>query len=107
MSVSFRKRTITDKIFFDIKGKTARFKPAPQSAIGEMKCVYHRPLPENYNMDILTILNEAGQWYSVFTCTSDEPRQPNNIPLKESIGIDLGLYSLMALSDETLIDNPR
>jgi putative transposase len=84
-------------------GYTLSEKHVTLSKIGTIKIKLHRPIEGK--IKTCTIKSEAGQWYAVFSC---ECEVPEPLPLsQEEIGIDLGLLHFAALSDGTLIDNPR
>ncbi|HZU66338.1 MAG TPA: transposase [Ktedonobacteraceae bacterium] len=73
------------------------------SKIGSIKIKLHRPIEGT--IKTCTIKYEAGQWYAVFSC---ECEAPEPLPMSsEEVGIDLGLLHFAALSDGTVIDNPR
>lgn len=80
-------------------GKRLRFKGLP----GGLKVCLHRPLP-NGKLVGCTIKQDVKGWTVSIRLSLDEcaPR-----PIVSSVGVDLGLMSLAALSDGTIIDNPR
>ena len=47
----------------------------------------------------------AGKWYVSFSC--DVGQAPPKAPLRNPVGIDLGLRSFATLSDGTTVENPR
>lgn len=73
---------------------------------GEIRVKYHRPLPDNAIIKHAIVKrNGVGKW---FVCLMLE--LPDHEPIEREynpIGIDMGLKSLLALSDGNLIDNPR
>jgi putative transposase len=68
---------------------------------GEIKVCWHRALPSEPKSAILT--RQAGKWYIVFhvEVTSAERASP------DSVGIDMGLTSLVALSNGETIARPN
>ncbi len=72
------------------------------SKIGSIKVKLHRPIKGK--MKTATIKREGDQWFIVFSEVEEiEPLPANN----EVAGIDLGVTHFAALSDGTIIDNPR
>jgi len=73
------------------------------SKIGTIKMKLHRPIEGQ--IKTCTIKREIDHWYIVFTCEVEatEPKPTNN----EVVGIDLGVTHFAALSNGTIIDNPR
>jgi putative transposase len=75
------------------------------SKIGSIPIVLHRML--DGKIKTLTIKrNPASQWFAIFSCEVDMPKQQNSLSDKK-IGIDVGLDSFATLSDGTKIKNPR
>lgn len=77
-----------------------------QAGVGEIKTVYHRPLPNSLQRITWATVNEKqpGKWYVSLTCEFDHRELPE---LHENaIGIDVGLNSVIAASDGTTIDMP-
>ncbi len=74
--------------------------------VGEIRVKYHRSLPDGVKIKHAIVKrNGVGKW---FVCLMLE--LPDREPAEREynpIGIDVGLKSLLALSDGTLIDNPR
>jgi putative transposase len=71
---------------------------------GEIKVRWHRELPSKPSSAILT--RQAGKWYVVFhvEVVAAQPAANDNRP---SVGIDLGLTSLLALSNGEMIPRPN
>ena len=73
--------------------------------VGEIKIKMHRPLPEGAKLGHVILKRRVGRWYVCFAVElPDAEPVPNHGP---AVGIDVGLKSLLALSDGTLYDNPR
>ena len=73
------------------------------SKIGDIKIVLDRPL--RGTIKTLTVKRcPSGKWYAVFSCIVEVEPKPK--PEKD-VGIDVGLNSFAALSNGTIIENPR
>ena len=73
--------------------------------VGQVKVKYHRDLPADSRIKHVVIKRSLGNWYVTLMVEFEPLSFP---PLTaEAVGIDVGLNSLLALSDGTLIDNPR
>jgi len=70
--------------------------------VGIIKLKLHRPIAGDIRT--VTLKREAGKWYAAFSVLIADAI-PNQKP--SAIGIDMGLYSLVAFSDGELVDNPR
>jgi putative transposase len=73
------------------------------SKIGDMRIVQHRPV-EGQVKTLTVMRSRAGKWYAVFASEVEAKPIQNRLP---AVGVDLGLNSLVALSDGTLIEAPR
>lgn len=73
--------------------------------IGQIKVRLHRPIPEDAKIKMVVVKHNAGKWYVCFQI--EVPDLEPVIHTGEAIGIDVGIRSLLALSDGTLIANPR
>ena len=74
------------------------------SGIGKVKIKLHRSY-EGRVKQVRVTRKSDGHWYAQFTCT-DVPKKPLP-PTGQSVGIDLGLSTFAALSDGTMVANPR
>ncbi len=73
--------------------------------VGEVKVKYHRPLPDDADIKHVVIKRGNCKWYVCLTLNLPDPVIPEHSgPV---IGIDMGLHSLLALSDGQTVDNPR
>ncbi len=73
--------------------------------IGQIKVILHRDIPDGATIKHVVIKRSLGKWY---VCLMLE--LPDVAPIQSDrpdVGIDVGLYHLLALSDGTIIDNPR
>jgi putative transposase len=83
---------------FELRGETVRL-----SKIGDLKLIQHRPV-EGRVKTLTVARSRAGKWYAVFS--SEVMARPIRDRLP-AVGVDLGLSSLVALSDGTLFEAPR
>lgn len=72
------------------------------SKIGEVKIRLHRQIEGC--IKTLTIRREGPHWYACFSCIVEAKLLPKTW---RSAGIDVGLNTFAALSDGTMIENPR
>ena len=83
---------------FKLDGSTLRL-----SKIGALRIIQHRPVEGK--VKTLTISRcPSGKWYAVFSCEVETRPIPGR---EKAVGVDLGLNSLVALSDGTLIEAPN
>lgn len=68
---------------------------------GEIKCKWHRALPSGPASAILT--RQSGKWFAVFHVEVPEAERREG----DTIGIDLGLSALVALSNGETVDRPN
>jgi len=68
---------------------------------GDIKVRWHRPLPSKPTSAILT--RQGGKWYVVFHVETLVVERAST----QSVGIDLGLTSLVALSNGETVERPR
>lgn len=74
------------------------------AGIGNVKVKLHRPVEGRIKQASVS-LDGDGHWYIAFACV-DVPTRPLP-PLDTSVGIDVGITTFAALSDGTMVDNPR
>jgi putative transposase len=74
------------------------------AGIGNVKVNLHRPVEGRIKQASVS-LDGDGHWYIAFAC-ADVPARPLP-PLDTSVGIDVGITTFAALSDGTMVDNPR
>lgn len=73
--------------------------------VGNLKVKFHRPLPPNARIKHVVLKRKVGRWYVYLMLDMpDIEFVPNGLP---QVGIDMGLHHLLALSNGTVIDNPR
>jgi len=73
--------------------------------VGEVKVKYHRPLPDDAAIKHVVIKRRASKWYVCLMLDRPDPVIPEHTG--PAVGIDMGLSHLLALSDGTLVENPR
>jgi putative transposase len=73
--------------------------------VGEVKVKFHRPLPSGSKIKHVVIKRSLGNWYVTLMVEFDAPSPLP--PTERAVGIDMGLKSLLALSDGATMDNPR
>ena len=74
--------------------------------VGEVKLVYHRPIPQRAVIKHVVVKRTNHRWYVCLMLELPEP-DSKGVPEGRSIGIDMGLRSLLATSEGVLIENPR
>lgn len=73
------------------------------SGIGRVAVRWHRDLEGQ--IKTARVIRKAGHWYVSFAC---EVEQPEPLPSTgQSVGVDVGVASLVTLSDGTKVDNPK
>ena len=82
---------------FKIDGRRLRV-----TGIGRLRVRWHRELEGN--VKTVRIIRQAGEWYACFSCEVEEQALPKT---GREIGIDVGLYHLLATSEDEIVDNPR
>jgi putative transposase len=76
--------------------------------VGLIKVIWHRPLPEGAVIKQVWITHKADGWFVTFVLEVPEEALMKPLPKTgKAVGIDVGLENLLALSDGTLLDNPR
>ena len=76
--------------------------------VGLIKVIWHRPLPEGAVIKQVSITHKADGWFVTFALEVPEEVMMKPLPKTgKAVGIDVGLENLLALSDGTLLDNPR
>ncbi len=83
------------------------------SKVGNVKVVFHRPLPKDARLKTCTIIREPDdKWFASLVFEEVVPLQnvkaPNpSVMMVAPIGVDLGLLSLIATSDGEKVEHPR
>jgi len=76
--------------------------------VGLIKVVWHRPLPEGAVIKQVWLTHKADGWFATFALDVPEDVLMRPLPnTGKAVGIDVGLENLCALSDGTLVENPR
>jgi putative transposase len=73
------------------------------SKIGSIRLFLHREIEGK--IKTCTIKKDVDQWYAIFTTEID--REIKQVPLESKIGIDVGLESLLTLSNGEQIEPPK
>lgn len=73
--------------------------------LGEMRMQLHRPIPEGAKFGQVIIKRAGGKWYVFFQLHLPEMKKP--VHTGPEVGIDVGIKSLLSLSDGTQVANPR
>jgi putative transposase len=73
------------------------------SKIGNVRAVFHRPLPKDVLLKTCTVMHEpCGEWYASLVYEDVVPLQNARIPavaVASPVGVDLGLKALITTSD--------
>jgi len=82
------------------------------SKIGNVRTVFHRPIPKDSRLKTCTVVREPdGRWFAALVFEEIVPLQNicSTIPagVKMPIGVDLGLLSLITTSDGETVEHPR
>jgi putative transposase len=80
------------------------------SKVGNVRIVFHRPLPSGARIKICSVVRErSGRWFASLVFEELIPLQNLNVPnsWRSFIGVDLGLKSLLTLSDGTKVPHPH
>lgn len=101
-SVGFRYRGRCCKMFADYEG-VARLQL--YGVDGFIRVHYHRPIPDSFDVKHCIVSKRGDKWFAVFQ-SEDKTFEPV-LSDKPAVGIDVGMYSLLALSDGTMYENPR
>lgn len=73
------------------------------SGIGRVAVRWHREIEGQ--IKTARVIRKAGHWYVSFAC---EVEQPEPLPSTgQSVGVDVGVASLITLSDGAKVDNPK
>ena len=76
------------------------------SKIGDVRIFQHRPIPPNTAVKTCTIRRDVDKWYACFTVEMEETATPPRHP-KTQVGVDLGLNSLLTLSNGEKVQPPK
>ncbi len=87
---------------FALEKKTLRL-----SKIGGINIKLHRPIPAEGVIKTCTIKRDVDHWYACFAVELPDPAPGSQREIKNAIGVDVGLKSLLTLNNGDTIDNPR
>jgi putative transposase len=82
---------------FKLDGRRLRL-----TGIGRIRVRWHRPMEGA--IQTVRICRQAGKWYACFSCEVEERLL---LPTGTDVGIDVGVFHLLATSDNGVVDNPR
>jgi putative transposase len=85
-----------------VRGDRARLHLA---GVGGLKVRLHRPLPQGAVVALVQVRRVLDKWHANLTISL--PVVKPKAARSGAVGIDVGLNSLLAFSDGTLVDNPR
>jgi putative transposase len=74
--------------------------------VGEIKLHFHRDVPVEAQVKHVVLKRSLGRWYVCLMWKAPKLPEPPAHP-GSAVGIDVGLTSLLALSDGRLVDNPH
>jgi len=78
------------------------------SKIGNVKAVFHRPLPKDALLKTCTVTREPdGKWFASLVFEEVVPLQNVVTKFVSPVGVDLGLSSLIITSDGAEVEHPR
>jgi putative transposase len=82
------------------------------SMVGNVKAVFHRPIPKDAMLKTCTVTREpCGEWYASLIYEDVVPLQNVTVPITHVImspvGIDLGLKALVTTSDGQEVEPPK
>jgi len=77
------------------------------SKIGSITIKLHRPIPAEGVIKTCTIKRDVDHWYACFSVELPDPDPQRQKGIKNAIGVDVGLKSLLTLNNGQTIANPR
>jgi len=77
------------------------------SKIGNITIKLHRPIPAEGVIKSCTIKRDVDHWYACFAVALPDPAPQTQRKIKNAIGVDVGLSSLLTLNTGNTIANPR
>jgi len=76
------------------------------SKIADVRIFQHRPIPPNGTVKTCTIRRDVDKWYACFSVETDGTVKPQD-PRESHVGVDLGLNSLVTLSNGEKVSPPK
>ena len=73
--------------------------------IGQVKVKWHRSIPEEAILKVVTVVRHGHCWEACFTLELPEPMPPARLCVE--VGIDMGINNFAALSTGNLVEGPR
>jgi len=77
------------------------------SKIGAIPIKLHRPIPSEGVIKTCTIKHDVDHWYACFSVELPDPDPQMRKEIRNAIGVDVGLKSLLTLHNGATIANPR
>ena len=77
------------------------------SKIGAVRIFQHRPIPPNMTIKTCAIRRDVDKWYACFSIETTDTAKLQRPRETASVGVDLGLYSLVTLSNGEKVPPPR
>lgn len=74
--------------------------------VGEIRMVFHRPIPTDAKIKQVTIKVKNGRWYANLMLELPDVIKKHSYP-RRKIGIDVGIKSIVALSNKEVIPHPH
>ena len=75
-------------------------------ALGWIEMIKHRPMPDGFDLKQARIVKKPSGYYVMLSLQADLD-VPEPLPHGHAVGIDLGLLSFLATSDNLTIDRPK
>lgn len=74
--------------------------------VGQIKVVLHRVIPKNGVVKMVVVQRKNDRWYANFMVEFEDSERKHSFP-RRSVGIDVGIKSVVALSNKIVIDHPN
>ena len=74
--------------------------------VGEVRMVFHRPLPADAKIKQVVFKQKIGRWYAYLILELPDVIKKHSYP-RRKIGIDVGIKSIVALSNKEVILHPH
>ena len=72
------------------------------NGVGRIRVRWHRPIEGK--IKTVRIRRQAWEWYACFACEVAEHNLPST---GKAVGVDVGIYHLLATSENEVVENPR
>ena len=98
----FRRRDRYNSFTFDYTGFSVGERSVRLSMIGDVKVRFHRQIQGIVKR--ATVIRDIDQWFVAFAVEEESVKMEGG---QGQIGLDMGVSNIVALSDGTIIENPR